>query len=163
MSNDGGPDDATVNEEAPDSAAEARTDQEGKTPADATELRRDAKEDIARAAAAEPERHEAQQGPKATPTQHDANAATAAGTPSREAQEAFRRKLEQEQDAKGESGGGESGERRTAKDMVTEGVAPLAPLPGRAEPADQDTASPADPADAEELQEHQEQVSQDKG
>ena len=159
------PDDATVNESAPEETApttERGGETEQEAPSDAAELREDAKEEIQRAAESEPGRHEAQDGPKATPSQHDAEAATAAGTPSREAQEALQERLQEEAAAKSEKDEDDnssgSGQHRTAREMVAEGEAPLAPLPGRAEPADEG-GSPARAADADDVQDDQEEAS----
>lgn len=157
MPDDGGLDDATANEEAPDSATEARSDQGGEAPADASELREDVKEEIARAVDADRERHEAQEGPKATPTQREAEAVTAARTPSQQAQEALQDTLRREQQSEQQSSAG-TPRHRTAKQVVAEGEAPLAPLPGRAEPAHKD-GSPAHPDRAEEVQQAQEEAS----
>ena len=154
--------DSTPEEEPPTSERGGETEQDA--PSDAEELREDAKEEIQRAADSEPERHEAQDGPKATPTQHDAEAVTAAGTPSGEAQEALQEKLEaqqreqQEQQRASDRKDEEAEGHRTARELVAEGEAPLAPLPGRAEPAD-DGGSPAQPADSDEVQDDQEQAS----
>ncbi len=158
------PDDATVNESAPEEeppTSERGGETEQDAPSDAAELREDAKEEIQQAADSEPERHEAQDGPKATPTQHEAEAVTAAGTPSGEAQEALQEKLEareEEQQESSDRNDEESEGHRTARELVAEGEAPLAPLPGRAEPAD-DGGSPAEPADSDEVQDEQEQAS----
>ena len=155
------PDDATVNESAPEGTTPPTSERGGETeqeaPADAAELREDAKEEIQRAAESEPDRHEAQDGPKATPTQHEAEAVTAEGTPSDEAQEALQQRLDAEHRSS-DHNGDRTGRHRTARELVAEGEAPLAPLPGRAEPADEG-GSPAEPADADEVQDAQEEAS----
>jgi hypothetical protein len=156
------PDDATVNDSAPEEkppTSERGGETEQDAPSDAAELREDAKEEIQQAAESEPERHEAQDGPKATPTQHEAEAVTASGTPSGEAQEALQEKLEAQGEEETPDGKDEESEgHRTARELVAEGEAPLAPLPGRAEPAD-DGGSPAEPAESDEVQDDQEQAS----
>lgn len=113
-------DDATVNEAAPDDAAGARSESGSTTDqdahADAAELREDVKDEIKRAADSESTRHEAQDGPKATPTQREADAATAAGIPSEEAVQALRDRLQAESGGDGE--GGQGSAYRTAREIV---------------------------------------------
>ena len=147
------PDDATVNESAPtDSEGAKGSEGEG-----TEEVRHDAAAELKEAvaeteagSAGSGERTPEQGPPRTTPTLYEAQEATAAATPSEEAGKHVRAQFAEEREKEQESGSGTKGRHRSARELVNEGEAPLAPLPGRAEPADQDAGSPADAEETEE-------------
>ena len=135
------PDDRTVNESAP-----AEGSDEG--PDGADEVRHDAaaemKQAVADAEESADSRDERQGPPRTTPTLYEAQRATAAGTPSEEAGKQVRAEFAESREKEQDPDDTRRERHRTAKEIVADGEGPLAPLPGRAEPADQDTGSPAD-------------------
>jgi hypothetical protein len=90
---------------------------DGSDPATPHEVLADVQEQIRQAADEGPGRHDRDAGAMATPTQHEAEAVTAARTPSRAAEQALEERLEAE-GADPSSNQGDGARQPTAKEIV---------------------------------------------